>query len=1194
MKHLDTGSLRKKLIASIIISMTAIFAVLIIITAWIQQVRQNELTSEFLTQVHKSIEHTVGHYVQDYTYRARRFVETTGLPELLKKRDRDAIWQLLGPKWAMMKEEERALYTMHIHLADGTSFLRFHEPEMHGDLIADKRPMIKAMHQRQTMMYGYETGLHATVYRILVPIFDAQQTYLGILEMGLDPVFLLQAIRDITGYDGFVFIKESQLELYSRPGDLMIDGYRLQSALQRKHMPFLDHLQSFGKLEDNIVFTINDDHFLAHTVDMKDYRGDTQVKLVFFQNLESLGFYRHQLVATIGGMILLSLLLLIGYITRRIKIYEGEITRLYEEQNRLINESESRFRLLYDHSPDMYVSVSPADASVLLCNQTLLDRLGYTKEEVIGQPVFNLYAPECMDEVHQAFETFVETGQVKDKELILRAKDGAMVDVSLNVNAVLDEQGKILYSMSSWRDVTERKRDQRALHHSRRKLELVFDTTPEIMFLSNGEEIIKANHALLEFFGFDSLEAFHHEHQCICEYFADEPGALQTMMGEQQWLAYVLAHPETSHKAVIVKDGERFIFHVNASTYDLEDQAYSVVILNDITEINTLKERFEFAINGANDGLWDWDLAAGTVYFTDVWKAQLGYRPEEIGNGLNEWSDRVHPDDMDQAVADIKKSQAAPGTSYTNIHRMRHKDGHWVWILDRGQTLFDNEGSPYRMIGYHTDITPLKELEQQLLQSQQQFESFMENLPAYVTMKDEHDTVIYANSKTAKFLGRDSIVGLKADDLLEPVYADKLHAINKKAREEQYAEAVVTYQDNDGVLRYFRIMTFLIQKMDKAYTGSLYIDITDQYEGQREVRKLQTVLDEAPVSIVITDPEGTIEYVNPFFCRLTGYDADEAIGENPRILKSGHTTPVEYEKLWQLISSGKVWSGSFKNLRKDGSEYWERAFIAPILDEKQQIVNYLGIKQEVSEEMRLRDELAEQEDLMIAQSRHAAMGEMIGMIAHQWRQPIAVIAMGANSIIADIDLDEGSDEAFRQQAGSILKQTEYLSKTIDDFRNFFRPNKEKELVDIAEIIDEAMAIIGKSLEHAEIATTIETEDVTPLRTYSREVLQVVINIIKNAKEALIEHRRTERAIHITLTQRTNTVHLKICDNGGGIKKEVMPRIFDPYFSTKDSKTGTGLGLYMSKTIVDKHLHGSINVENVDGGACFHIYIPELS
>ena len=240
----------------------------------------------------------------------------------------------------------------------------------------------------------------------------------------------------------------------------------------------------------------------------------------------------------------------------------------------------------------------------------------------------------------------------------------------------------------------------------------------------------------------------------------------------------------------------------------------------------------------------------------------------------------------------------------------------------------------------------------------------------------------------------------------------------------------------------------------------------------------------------------------------------------------------------------------------------------------------------------MMQKVQDKEDMIIAQSRHAAMGEMISMIAHQWRQPITAIAMGANNIILDVELDELKPESAKKSALAISEQTQHLSKTIDDFKNFFRPNKHIDKVFVNDIIEESFHIIGKSLENNGIAVKKIYSSKVEISLFSRELLQVLINIIKNAKEALIDNNIEDPLITIKTNDRDENIDISICNNGKGIDDEIMKSIFEPYFTTKSEKTGTGLGLYMSRTIVQKHLHGTLLAKNIEsGGVCFNISIP---
>ena len=249
------------------------------------------------------------------------------------------------------------------------------------------------------------------------------------------------------------------------------------------------------------------------------------------------------------------------------------------------------------------------------------------------------------------------------------------------------------------------------------------------------------------------------------------------------------------------------------------------------------------------------------------------------------------------------------------------------------------------------------------------------------------------------------------------------------------------------------------------------------------------------------------------------------------------------------------------------------------------------LEKEVEKRVEAQKKLKERDEMLIAQSKQAAMGEMIGMIAHQWRQPISIISMAINNIMVDMELDELKEESVRECSSEILNETRYLSQTIDDFRNFFKPNKEKEVVLVQELYDDVYKLIGKSLENNNIELSFLGDTNLKVKTYGRELLQVFINILNNAKDALIESSRDEKKISILTCKEKKSIVFELCDNAGGVKKAIISKIFDPYFSTKDEKNGTGLGLYMSKTIVEKHLLGDIWVENRDNGACFVVKIP---
>ncbi len=237
---------------------------------------------------------------------------------------------------------------------------------------------------------------------------------------------------------------------------------------------------------------------------------------------------------------------------------------------------------------------------------------------------------------------------------------------------------------------------------------------------------------------------------------------------------------------------------------------------------------------------------------------------------------------------------------------------------------------------------------------------------------------------------------------------------------------------------------------------------------------------------------------------------------------------------------------------------------------------------------------------MLAQSRLAQMGEMISMIAHQWRQPLSSISSTSIHLKMQSELErfdlEQKEEAKKYESyinnglNSIDELVQNLTTTIDDFRNFYKPNKKPVIVNLGDVIDKAINILKPSLINHNVNVIKEYNSDEDIEVYNGEVMQVVLNLLHNAQENFEEKQIKNRTIIIKTENRTITV----CDNGKGIPEDIIEKIFDPYFSTKDKKNGTGLGLYMSKIIIEKHHTGSLIAKNTDDGVCFTIEFGKIS
>ena len=224
-------------------------------------------------------------------------------------------------------------------------------------------------------------------------------------------------------------------------------------------------------------------------------------------------------------------------------------------------------------------------------------------------------------------------------------------------------------------------------------------------------------------------------------------------------------------------------------------------------------------------------------------------------------------------------------------------------------------------------------------------------------------------------------------------------------------------------------------------------------------------------------------------------------------------------------------------------------------------------------------------------ARQAALGDIIGMIAHQWRQPVAVISMIANTVLLDIALEKLNPQDVKKEMENINKQTQHLTNTIENFRNFFKPNQEKQTIELKGFLEGLKDLLQAILSHHAITLSVHIEDIESITVYKNELLQVLVNLINNAKDAIIAKAPPQGMIQIKVFSREHQAIFEIHDNGGGIPLEIIEKIGTQYFTTKTSKEGTGLGLYMSKMILEKHLHGTLSWCNNEDGASFYVQIP---
>ncbi len=235
-------------------------------------------------------------------------------------------------------------------------------------------------------------------------------------------------------------------------------------------------------------------------------------------------------------------------------------------------------------------------------------------------------------------------------------------------------------------------------------------------------------------------------------------------------------------------------------------------------------------------------------------------------------------------------------------------------------------------------------------------------------------------------------------------------------------------------------------------------------------------------------------------------------------------------------------------------------------------------------------DLRRKDQLLIQQSRLAAMGEMINNIAHQWRQPLNNIGLIVQNLQISFSSGSISQEELESEVGKAMAVIMHMSRTIDDFRNFFREDKEKRQFVVNGVVSRTLEFVSAALESRNIQVAVESDEEVVATGYQNEYAQVLLNVISNASETSVERRMDEPRIIISISRKDGRSLVCVRDNCGGIPDEIMPKIFDPYFTTRAPDKGTGIGLYMSKVIIEQNMGGSLTVRNADGGAEFRIEV----
>lgn len=637
-------------------------------------------------------------------------------------------------------------------------------------------------------------------------------------------------------------------------------------------------------------------------------------------------------------------------------------------------------------------------------------------------------------------------------------------------------------------------------------------------------------------------------------------------------------------------------------------------------------------VQNANSFILRMDVQGRITFFNEYAQQFFGYPEQEIlgkkvvGTIMPATSSDGH--NLSGLIEEISRN---PEKYSSNENENITRSGQRVWVAWTNKTVYDENGQMVEILSIGQDITQRKKALQALHRNFEFLQQLIDTIPSPIFYKDINGIYQLCNTAFEQSIGlsRNDIVGKTIYDLALKEQADSYNDIDleliRKPGTQSY-ESKIRYADG-------RIHDVIFYKA--SITGSpgtttgivgVMLDITERKEAEKERVHLAAAISQADEMIVVTDLEGSIQYVNPAFENCTGYSRREAIGQTPRILKSGQQAAEFYKSLWETIRGGRVWSGRLVNRKKDGTLYDEEARISPIRSSSGEIVNYVAVKRDVTKDRRLEMQLHQAQ-------RMEAIGTLAGGIAHEINTPIQYVLYNTrflqekfvevnplfDKIQALVQAPESGDVKaaiskeieevveridlgfIREEIPPAIEETlegaQRVVEIVRAMKEFSHPGSdEKTMVDLNKAIQSTITVARNEWKYVAEMETDFDPDLPLVPCLPGDFNQVILNLIVNAAHAIADvvgdGAEEKGMISIRTGRNDGWVEIRVSDTGSGIAEENQDRIFNPFFTTKEVGRGTGQGLAICHAVIAEKHGGEISFETAAGkGTTFLIQLP---
>lgn len=618
-------------------------------------------------------------------------------------------------------------------------------------------------------------------------------------------------------------------------------------------------------------------------------------------------------------------------------------------------------------------------------------------------------------------------------------------------------------------------------------------------------------------------------------------------------------------------------------------------------ELRESRERLKLALLGADLGTWDWDIASGRVVFNDRWATMLGYAPEDVDAKIESWTELVHPDDLPRAMDALNAHMRGETDLYECEHRMRHADGHWLWILDRGRVIERGEdGRPLRACGTHLDITHRRNAEEVMRLSQ----LLVSQIRDKVVMTDLEGRITFVNDAECRMLGRSreellgehiTVFGSDEESRQEQ------RRILRETLERGYWRGEVTNYRSDGtpVVLDSRVNLLRDDRGEPVALCGISTDVTARVLAEREMRRSdrmkKLILNSTTEMVAYYDTDLRIRWANRASGDSVESDPEKLVGRHCYEVWHGSDTPCEDCPV--LLARDTAEACATEQETPDGRTWLVRGY--PVSDDHGEVIGMVEFGNDITQQRQAERDRARLEQQFQRAQRLESVGRLGGGVAHDLNNLLSPILGYSEMLLESTPDADPRVEQLEQVLGAARRARDLVSQLLAFSR---RQTMEFSSVSLSEMVDGFFGLIRRTLrENISIELKLE-EELPPVEGDRGQLEQVLLNLAVNAQDAMPEGGSlTIETALAELDEGYASVHdnvepgsyamLALADTGCGMDRDTLEHIFEPFFTTKEQGKGTGLGLSTAYGIVKQH-DGHIWVYSEEGrGTTFRVYLP---